>query len=106
MRFLKILLIVIVVLVLAVVILGLTGPKTYQVERTAIISASPDIVWPYAGNAEAFQEWSPFRKLDTTARVEFFGNPGTVGSGFKWKGKSSGRGESTYTVLEPGKSAN
>ena len=75
MRFLKILLIVIGVLLLIGIIMGLTGPKTYQVERTSIISASPDIVWPYTSNAEAFQEWSPFRKMDTTARVEFFWNP-------------------------------
>src|SRR5688500_10277866 len=106
MRFLKILLIIIGVLLLGVVIMGLTGPKSYQVERTSIISASPDIVWPYTSNAEAFQEWSPFRKMDTTAQVEFFGTPSTVGSGFKWQGKSSGKGESTYTTLEPCKSAN
>jgi effector-binding domain-containing protein len=43
--------------------------------------------------------------MDTTATVEYFGNDGTVGSGFKWKGKKAGKGEQTYTVLEPGRTA-
>lgn len=105
MKVLKIILIILGVLVLIGVIMGLVGPKTYQVERSIVIDASPDVVWPYASSAKTFQEWSPFRKMDTTSTVEFFGTDGTVGSGFKWAGKKSGKGEQTYTVLEPGKTA-
>lgn len=103
--FLRILLIALGVFVLAILIMGLTGPKTYQIDRTAVIAASPNVVWPYTSSAKAFQEWSPFRKMDTTATVEFFGDEGTVGSGFKWEGKKAGKGELTYTALEPGKTS-
>lgn len=105
MKAFKIVLIILGVLVLIILILGFTGPKSYQVERTAVIAASPDVVWPYTSSGKAFQEWSPFRKMDTTATVEFFGTEGEVNSGFKWKGKDSGKGEQTYTSLEPGKSS-
>jgi len=105
MKALKIVLIILGVLVFITLLLGFVGPKKYQVERTAVIAASPEVVWPYTSSGKAFQEWSPFRKMDTTATVEFFGTEGSVGSGFKWEGKKSGKGEQTYTVLEPGKTA-
>ncbi|HUR31404.1 MAG TPA: SRPBCC family protein [Saprospiraceae bacterium] len=105
MKFLKVLLIILGAFVVILVIMGLVGPKTYQVERSAVITASPDVVWPYTSSSKAFQEWSPFRKMDTTAVIEYFGDDGAVGSGYRWKGKKSGKGESTFTTLEPGKSS-
>ena len=103
--FLKVILILLGILVLAGIVMGLTGPKNYQVERTAVISAPPDVVWPYASSAKIFQDWSPFRKMDTTATVEFFGDEGRVGSGFKWEGKKSGKGVMTYSTLEAPKTS-
>ena len=105
MKALKIVLIILGVIVLIAVVLGLTGPKNYQIERTAVISASPAVVWPYTSSGKAFQEWSPFRKMDTTAVVEYFGTEGAVGSGYKWEGKNSGKGDQTFTTLEPEKAA-
>lgn len=105
MKALKIILIILGVLVLIAVVLGLTGPKTYLLERSAVIAASPNVVWPYTSSAKAFQEWSPFREMDTTATVEYFGTEGTVGSGFKWEGKKTGKGEQTYTFLDLQKSS-
>jgi len=105
MKFLKVLLIILGAFVVILVIMGLVGPKTYQMERSAVITASPDVVWPYTSSSKAFQEWSPFRKMDTTAVIEYFGDDGTVGSGYRWNGKKSGKGESTFTTLEPGKSS-
>ena len=106
MKALKIILIILGVLVLIGVIMGLVGPKSYQVERTALINASPEAVWPYVSSAQTFQRWSPWAKMDTTAKIEYFGTEGTVGSGFKWEGKKTGKGEQTYTVLEPAKTSN
>ena len=105
MKVLRVILIILGVLVLIALVMGMIGPKTYQVERSMVINASPDVVWPYTSSGKLFQEWSPFRKMDTTATVEYFGTDGSVGSGFKWSGKKAGKGEQTYTVLEPGKSS-
>src|SRR5688572_10458187 len=103
MKFLKVLYIILGAIVVILVFMSFVGPKTYLVESSAVISASPDVVWPYTSSSKAFQEWSPFRKMDSTAVIEYFGDDGTVGSGYRWKGKNSGKGESTFTTLEPGK---
>ena len=105
MRVLKIILIVIGVLLLVGIVMGLTGPKSYVVERSAVIAASPDVVWPYTSSMKTFNEWSPWMKSDTTTVVEYFGTEGTVGSGYKWNSKKNGRGEQTIIELEPGRSS-
>lgn len=104
--FLKVILILLGIIVLVGLVMGLTGPKSYQVERTAVITGPPEVVWPYTSSAKLFQDWSPFRKMDTTATVEFFGDDMVVGSGFNWEGKKSGKGTMTFSTLEHAKTSN
>lgn len=103
MKFLKYFLYVLLALVGVGIILGLTGPKTYQVERSAVISASPQTVWPFISSIKKTYEWSPFAEGDTTMVIEYFGEDGQVGSGSKWSSKM-GKGEQTLTTVEPQKS--
>lgn len=105
MRILKIILIIIGVLFLIGIVMGLTGPKSYKVERSAVIPASPAVVWPYTSSMKLFNEWSPWIKMDTTTIIEYFGIDGSVGSGYRWNSKKSGKGEQVITTLEPRKTS-
>ncbi len=106
MKILKYLLYVLLALVVIGVVLGLMGPKTYKLERSTVISASPDAVWAHMNTLKKVNEWSPFLKKDSTAVVEYSGNDGEVGSSSTWSGnKNVGKGQQTITAIVPMKSS-
>ncbi len=102
MKFLKYLLYLIGLLIVIAVILGLVGPKTFDVSRTAVVPGTPAQVWPYISSLQKSQLWSPWAEKDTNMVVEYTGTEGTVGSKSNWSGnKSVGKGSQTISVLEP-----
>ena len=105
MKILKYLLYVLLALVVIGVILGLVGPKTYEVSRSKVIAASSEQIWPYVTSFPKTKAWSPWVRMDTTMTAEYSGEEGTVGSKMSWKSKKMGGGEQTITALEPYKSA-
>ena len=104
MKILKYLLYVLLALVVIGVILGLVGPKTYDVHRSKVIAASPAQVWPYVSNWEKINMWSPWVRMDTTLKLEYAGQQGSVGSKYSWDSKKMGSGEQTITALDPNRS--
>ena len=105
MKILKYLLYVLLALVVIGIILGIVGPKSYHVERSVMISGTPDQVWPHVSSLKKVNEWSPFLKMDTAAVVEYTGNDGAVGSSSSWKSKKMGNGQQTISALDPKKSS-
>src|SRR4030095_5331114 len=104
MKILKILLYILLALVAIGILLGLFGPKSYKVERSAVVAGTPEVVWAHISSARKINEWSPFLKMDTTTVIEYTGKDGEVGSGSKWTSKKMGKGEQTIASLEPMKS--
>jgi|WetSurMetagenome_2_1015567.scaffolds.fasta_scaffold28007_2 effector-binding domain-containing protein len=105
MKILKYLLYVLLALVVIGVILGLVGPKTYDISRSKVIASSPEQIWPYLTSFQKAHAWTPFARMDTTMTAEYSGEDGAVGSKLSWKSKKMGGGEQTITALDPYKSA-
>ena len=102
MKILKILLILVGVFILIALILGIVGPKSYDVNRSAIVAGTPEQVWPYVSDLKKMALWSPWAEKDTTMTVEYTGTDGAVGSMSSWSGnKDVGKGSQTLSVLEP-----
>ena len=102
MKILKVLLILVGVLILIALILGIVGPKTYDVNRSAIVPGTPEQVWPYVSDLKKMALWSPWAEKDTAMTVEYTGTDGAVGSMSSWSGnKDVGKGSQTLSVLEP-----
>jgi len=102
MKILKILLYIVAALVVVAIILGLAGPKTFDVHRTAIVPGTPAQVWPYVTNLKNMALWSPWAEKDTAMVVEYTGTDGAIGSMSSWSGNSDvGKGSQTISVLEP-----
>jgi effector-binding domain-containing protein len=105
MKIVKYLLYALAVLIVLFILLGLFGPKSYQLERSIVIAATPDMIWPHMNSLKKVNEWSPFLKEDPDAVVEYTGNDGEVGSKSTWSSKKMGKGEQTITAIEPMKSS-
>ena len=98
-KWIKYTLIALALIILALVIMGLTGPKSFHINRSVVISSDINNVWPYVSSAQKMQEWSPWATKDSTLQIEYFGEEGMVGSGYSWNGKELGEGKQTITML-------
>ena len=102
MKIFKYLLYLVGVLILIALILGVVGPKSYDVHRTAVVAGTPEQVWPLVSSLKKMQEWSPWAEKDPAMTSEFTGTDGTVGSSVSWSGNDDvGKGSQTLSVLEP-----
>ncbi len=90
----------IVVLLLVIV----TRPSTYHVERSATISATPEVVYGHVSDFNKWGAWSPWSKLDPKMKITYGGTQGSVGATYAWVGNDDvGSGKMTMTGLDPSK---
>lgn len=93
MKVLKVLGIVIVILAVIIIAGGQFLPKTYSVSRSAIIHAPDSVIYRHIADYKAFNQWSPWAKMESNIQYTYTGNPGEVGHGFSWTGEKTGAGE-------------
>lgn len=102
MKFLKYLLGFLAVLFLLFVIAGFFAPKEYKVERSTLINAPVEQVFPHVQYFEKRNAWYPWMKLDPDMELKTEGNDGTVGAKSVWKGDENvGYGQQTITKIVP-----
>ena len=97
----KILIGLAVIVVILVVIIALQ-PSTYQVERSATISAPAAAVFAQVNDFHKWNAWSPWAKLDPAMKQTFEGTPAGNGAIYTWAGnKEVGEGRMTITDSHP-----
>lgn len=91
---------------LAVLVLGFAGfvaaqPATYHVERTQLIDAPAEVVFAQLDDLHAWEQWSPWAKLDPTMQKTYEGTDRQVGASYAWQGNDEvGKGQMTITERE------
>lgn len=75
-------------------------PSPFDISKKIEIQIPQEVVYSYLVNLEDWQQWSPWLEKDPTARFDFSGIPGIVGSSSYWKGNEIGEGRQTLTKLE------
>ncbi len=86
-------------LLLAIFLIGFLLPRNVHVERSAVIEADPLVVFEVLMSPRKFaEEWSPWFRMDTLAKQEFFGPSHGVGSGFTWSSENGEVGAGKYTI--------
>lgn len=88
--------------VLAVVLVGGAAavsmqPSEFTIERTTVIAARPEVVWPLLTDFHQWDRWSPWEKLDPAMTKTFDGAPSGVGAIYSWKGNDD-VGEGRMTI--------
>lgn len=87
---------------LALVIgIGLTQPSTYKVSRSIVINAPKTQVFPYLNELKNWQKWSVWIERDPEMVFTYGKATSGLGAHQKWKSKSQGEGEITYTEVVP-----
>ncbi len=81
------------VLIAVVLILAVTKPDTFRVERTTSIKAPPERIFPLLNDFQSWSAWSPYEKKDPAMKRTFSGPPSGKGAIYEWDGdKNVGQG--------------
>ena len=91
-------------LVALVVLAALAGfliPDTYRVERSAVINAPAERIYPLVAAPKRWQEWSMWNRRDPAMAMTFFGPDSGAGAGWQWDSKTEGRGRMTFLTADP-----
>jgi uncharacterized protein YndB with AHSA1/START domain len=100
---LKGILIVLAVIIVVFVVIVATRPDDFRVTRTATIAAPAAVVFEQVNDLHKWEAWSPWAKLDLSAKTSYEGPPSGVGATFHWDGNMDvGTGSMTITESRPG----
>lgn len=82
-------LIAILVLIAGVLGYASTKPDQFRVERSIVIKAPAEKIFPHINNFHQWEAWSPYEKLDPAMKRSFSGTGLGVGAIYAWEGNSS-----------------
>jgi len=100
---LKKILIALTILVLVFVIIVLTRPADFHVERSATIAAPALTLFEQVNDHRKFNVWNPFLKVDPNVKNTYSGPDSGVGAACSWDGnKDIGAGTATIIESKPG----
>ncbi len=101
-RLVKKLLLAFAVVLVVFAIVVVTRPNEYRVTRTATMNAPAAAVFAQVNDLGKWQPWSPWAKLDPTAKNSFAGPASGKDASFSWVGNSEvGEGRMTITESRP-----
>lgn len=84
---------------LALVVVVMMQPSDFRITRSAVLPASPQMLFGLVNNLREWEEWSPWAKLDPNARNTYAGPDMGVGAIFGWSGNTK-VGEGQMTIIE------
>jgi hypothetical protein len=99
---LKTIAIVVAVLVAAVLVYTAMQPDTFRVERSIVIKASPEKIFPNIDGFRQWEAWSPWEKIDPAIKRTYSGAESGKGAVYGWQGnKDVGTGRMEIVESTP-----
>lgn len=85
--------VIVLVAVAAILIYAATKPNSFRVQRSAVIDAPPNEIFPYINELKRWAAWSPYDRKDPGTKRTYNGPESGKGAIYEWDGnKSVGRG--------------
>lgn len=89
--------------ILGFLLTGLILPAEFKVERSLMIEASVDKIYPHIANLRNWEHWGVWFKRDPNMVIEYQGDDGQLGMSSTWSSSSEGTGRITVINLESNK---
>jgi hypothetical protein len=91
-----------VAVVVALVVVVVTRPSEFRIERSLTVSAPDEVVFEFINDFHHWALWSPWEKLDPDMKKEFSGAESGPGAVYSWTGNDDvGSGRMTITGSDP-----
>jgi uncharacterized protein YndB with AHSA1/START domain len=71
---------------------GSLNADTFRVERSIVIDAPAEAIFPHIDDFHAWAAWSPYEKMDANLAKTFSGPARGKGAAYAWVGKKAGSG--------------
>jgi hypothetical protein len=71
---------------------GPLNADTFRVERSILIDAPADAIFPHIDDFHAWADWSPYEKMDANLAKTYSGPARGKGAAYAWVGKKAGSG--------------
>lgn len=98
-------LIIVAILIIAVVIIlaaASTRPNTFRVQRSALIQATPERLYPLLADFRQWTGWSPWEKMDPAMKRDYGGPAAGRGATYAWQGSGKvGAGRMEIVEVDP-----
>lgn len=79
-----------------------TRPDVFRMERSALLEAAPEQIYPLIADLREWRRWSPWEELDPAMTRTYSGPDRGVGASYAWSGnKKAGAGRMEITAAEP-----
>lgn len=89
------------VLIVALLIgIGFTLPSTFAVERSVVINAPAEKIYPALADVKRWAEWGIWYQRDPAMQVTYSAETTGVGATSSWKSRTQGNGSAKLTKLE------
>jgi hypothetical protein len=80
-----------------------TRPNSFRIERSAVIGAAPNAVFPLINDFHEWVKWSPWEGIDPNLQRTYEGAASGPGAKYHWVGnKQVGEGRMTILESKPG----
>jgi hypothetical protein len=91
---------------LGVAVVGVAGaasmqPDTTHVERSIVVDAAAQDVFPLVNDFVAWEKWNPWQDMDPNQKVTMSEATAGVGAWSAWDGEETGKGKQTITESVP-----
>jgi len=94
--------IAVVVLIAGILVFAATKPDMFQVERSLVMNAPPEKIFPLIDDFHNWEAWSPWEKLDPKMKKDHSGSASGPGAVYAWEGNSDvGKGRMEITESTP-----
>lgn len=101
----KQLLLVVLGIVAIIAIRALFIPGSFRVERSLMVKATPEAIFPLLNDFQQFGRWSPWEKLDPAMERQISTPSAGPGAVYEWRGNSkAGAGRMEILQQDPSKS--
>jgi uncharacterized protein YndB with AHSA1/START domain len=93
------------ILLAALVAYAMTRPDRFRVQRSLLIAAPPETLFPLINDLRNFNRWNPYERKDPGTGTHA-GTASGVGASYAWDSSRLGRGAMTITdAVSPGRVA-
>lgn len=73
-------------IIVGILIVAAMKPDEFRVERSVLIQAPAEKIFPLINDLRAFSTWSPYEKIDPAIQRSYSGPARGVGAVYAWKG--------------------
>lgn len=87
-------------LVVSLLVISAILPKTFNIEKTIVISRPVTEVMNRISDLNYYSQWNPWQQADPTAKSTITGTPKIPGHKYAWEGKKVGVGSLTLKNLD------